>query len=230
MQKFFCIPYAGGSSNIYAPLQQFLNNKVNLFPIELSARGSRIREPLYKHFTDAVDDVYKYIIDNTDQSDEINICGYSLGSLIGFETIVKLESNGFRVKSFIAAANVAPSEEVKLKDYSENSEREFMDEIKELGGVTDELINNKIFKRLYYPVIYNDYKLLFEYRRNRRFNKIRADIYVLYGNMDFSHSNIQSWKLHTHAKCYFEEFEGNHFFINNNYKKFAEVFNEISES
>lgn len=229
MKKFFCVPYAGGSSSIYMPLEKFLNQQISLCPIELASRGSRIREPLYQHFSNAVNDVYQYIVQNIVAGDEINVCGYSLGSLIGFEAVIKLEANGYHVNTFIAAANVAPSEEIILKDFSKNSEQEFIYEIKKLGGLTDELVNNKIFMKLYYPVIYNDYKLLFEYRNNRKFDKINADIYVLYGDRDLSHSNVQGWKIHTYGECYFLKFEGDHFFIRENYKKFAEVFKEIAK-
>ena len=53
--KLFCFPYGGGSAAVYYDWKQYLNENIELYAVELAARGRRIHEPNYNSVDDAVD-------------------------------------------------------------------------------------------------------------------------------------------------------------------------------
>ncbi len=221
MKKIFCIPYAGGSANVFMNLQDFLGKDIQVVPIELAGRGTRIRERAYEHFKEAVADVESMIINSLDD-ESIYICGYSMGSLIAFEVAVRLETQGYKVEKLIVAANEAPSEQVEFINVSDLSDEEFMEKLIELGGIPKELCEKKRFLRMMLPIFKSDFSILYEYRSHVYKNKIKADIDVFWGEEDVPHGKVKSWAEHTTGECTFYQFKGNHFFLLTEYNLFAE--------
>lgn len=99
--KLLCLPYAGASATIYYKFQPLLEEKINLIPIELSGRGTRIDEPLLFSFKEAINDVVNQIQANINSEDEYMILGYSFGSLLAYEASQRLKKKPLHL--FLAA-------------------------------------------------------------------------------------------------------------------------------
>jgi len=89
--KLFCIPYAGGSANLYNKWAQTLSKDIELVPLELAGRGTRISEGFYKNLEVAVDDIFNQIVDHIYDSNYA-FFGHSLGAFLVYELTQKIMS------------------------------------------------------------------------------------------------------------------------------------------
>ena len=87
--RLFCFPYAGGSSEIFLRWKKYLDQNIELNPIELSGRGHRCNELFYDDFESVIEDVYK-IIKYSLSDVPYAFLGHSMGSLIAYELCYKL--------------------------------------------------------------------------------------------------------------------------------------------
>lgn len=87
--KLFCFPYAGGSAQIFHSWSNYLSSQIEIIPVELSSRGRRFNEPLYKNFDELLNDVFNQIHNDIIQT-PYAFFGHSLGALIAFELVHKI--------------------------------------------------------------------------------------------------------------------------------------------
>lgn len=104
--KLFCIPYSGGSAEVYRKWSKSLSSDIQLFPVELPGHGKRIFEPLRDDIDTIVEDITATIASNVASNDDYAIFGHSLGSLLTFETYYKLIENGVHKPQHIFLADV----------------------------------------------------------------------------------------------------------------------------
>lgn len=223
--KLFCIPYSGGYANIFNKWKKYLIPSIELYPLELSGRGKRNREPLYKSFEEAVNDIYYIIKENLSSNDEYILFGHSLGGLLAYEIYYKLESFNKPKHIYISGVNPPHYEvEKKIKDLSKI---EFINYLKKLGGISKELLSNKEIIDFFLPIIRSDLEIYENYKYNKNRTPLEIDISVFYGTDDFLVNLWQEWKNYTNGKCYFYQFDGNHFFLNSNFIEICDIINNL---
>jgi surfactin synthase thioesterase subunit len=223
----FCLPYAGGSEVIYYKWRRYLNSYINLYPIELKGRGKRIDEGFYESIEEAVDDIFNNVKDEVLNSDYA-IYGHSMGGLLAYELYYKIGKMKVRKPSHMFFSGYgAPSIKRKKENIHNLPDCEFIKKVFELGGTPEELINNKELLQVFLPIIRNDFKILENYTYKERENKIECDISILNGKQDnISLEEILAWKNHVCRGFKVYNFEGNHFFINNNVKNITNIINK----
>ena len=70
MIRLFCVPYAGGSALVYKPwIADFQRQGIELIPLEMKGRGSRITESFYADFEEAKEDLLQMIYQYLEESD-----------------------------------------------------------------------------------------------------------------------------------------------------------------
>lgn len=215
--KLFCLPYAGGSSNIYSGWGKCLNHSIEIHPIELAGRGKRYTDYLYDNIEQATDDVYEIVEGNIgDSSFDYAIFGHSLGGLIAYELIhrIKLKAKRQPVHVFFSGAKAPHFNKEKDKTYDLPNE-EFKQKVSELGGTPREVLENDELLSVFLPILRADFKINETYEYVERQDKIDCDITVLSGKKDDIKLNeIVEWRKHTAGKCNIYMLEGDHFFIN----------------
>lgn len=222
----FCIPYAGGSANIYRKMQLYMTPSVSIVPIELAGRGARIKEPFYNTFQEAVNDVTNYILKRCCNTDSISILGYSMGSLIAYEATLQLEKK-IKIDKLIVSSNDAPSFTVQLPEIYQYSDEDLFSVLQELGNAEQSIFNNKRFWNIYSSVIKADFRLLYQYRLIPRYEKVNTDITVFVGNEDKCYKNIREWANNTNGECIVMVREGGHFSMLENLETFAKDISAI---
>ncbi|GFZ30334.1 thioesterase [Clostridium zeae] len=224
-----CLPYAGGASYIYSRWNKHTDESILVVPIELKGRGKRYGEAFYEDFEDAVNDIYNNIDDIIDKNDYA-IFGHSMGSLLAYELYYKIERDNRKIPQHIFFSGCrAPglgrltNINCKLPDY------EFMKQVVELGGTSDEIMNNKELMEIYVPILKSDISMYQNYRYIEKDNKINCDISVLYGRKDsITIDELRSWENQAGKSFNMYEFEGNHFFINDNKEEVINIINKVS--
>lgn len=227
--KLFCLPYAGGAaSTVYHKWKKYLNNNIQLIPVELAGRGARYKECFYSSFDDAVNDLANIIRDNIGES-RFALFGHSLGSLLAFKTVQKLMSLDYEPEHVFFSGMYPPCEHEGNCFIHNLPDKEFIEEILEFGGTPYEVINDNNLRSIFIPILRADYKLfeLFEY--NQKEGKFNFDISILCGTEDkkINQKDISKWSNYTNGKCAIYNFQGDHFFINQYCEQIISIINSI---
>ncbi|WP_234121328.1 thioesterase II family protein [Clostridium hydrogenum] len=223
----FCLPYAGGSGSIYYRWKMHLNSSIYLEPIELKGRGKRFNEDFYGNLEDAVEDIFENIKDII-LHNEYAIYGHSMGALLGYELYYKINKENLRLpKHIFFSGYKPPSLPRKEKQIYLLPDEEFIKEVIKLGGTPREVAENEELLQLFTPILRNDFKMLEKYIYKEKKDKIQCDISILNGKKDdITLEEILEWKYHTDKGFKVYEFEGNHFFINNNVENITKIINQ----
>lgn len=224
----FCLPYAGGSSSIYYNWGKYLNQSIKLYPVELKGRGKRFQEDFYENLEDTVDDIFhnikNLIIDN-----DYAIYGHSMGSLLAYELYYKINKMGARKpKHIFFSGNKPPNIPRDKENIHTLPKREFLNEIVKLGGTPEEVLSSNELLEIVLPILKNDFKVIETYDYIEKTNKIECNISVFNGKEDsITLKELLAWSDHSNGMCRVYNFEGNHFFINDNVEKITSIINSI---
>lgn len=203
-----------------------MNSSIELLPIELKGRGKRYNEIFYKTLDEAVEDIFKQIKGEI-IDDDYAIYGHSMGSILGYELYYKIYENNLRKPNHIFfSGHEAPKVKKSKGNLHCLPDLDFMNKVIDLGGTPQELIEDKEVMEIFLPIIRNDFKILETYVYKEKREKIKCDVTILNGKQDsIKLEGILAWKSHADKGFKIYNFEGNHFFINDNVEKIAEIIN-----
>lgn len=155
--------------------------------------------------------------------------GHSLGALIAFETVLRLQQahETEPVRLFVSAHR-APHLPLSTGRYHHLPDDPFLERVRELGGLSDEIINHPELMPIILPVLRADFTLYETYERNRP-GILRCPISVFGGLADrnVATAELPHWKECTTRDCDVLTFPGEHFFI---HSARSEVLTEIARS
>lgn len=227
--KLYLIPYAGASATLYNRWSPYLNDNIELVPIELPGRGKRINEALLYNFNDMLQDITKKIsisIKNSENT-KYSIFGYSMGSLLGYELYYQLEKMNLPLPEHIffsarEAPHLSTNEQIHTL-----SDEELCKKINLLGGTAKPFFESKELLNFFLPIIRADFSVIESYQFQPKLNNLACDISVLYATDDvkIEAEQIKKWKEYSDKLCRFYSFHGGHFFINNNPERIVQIIN-----
>jgi len=230
--KLFCFPYAGGSAVIFNNWKQYIENSIELVPIELAGRGKRINEPLYNGVDDVIDDVFG-LIKNKINDNPYAFFGHSMGGMIAYELAKRIKKNNLPspIHVFFSGRSAPHIKKDDDKQYHLMSEEKFKKEIIELGGTPPEFFDHPELMEIFLPLLKNDFKLAGANLYNGKIEPLNCNITVFLGKEeDLTSEQCDGWKKHTTKLCSIHYFEGGHFFINNNTEQIVKFINNVSLS
>lgn len=229
--KLFCFPYAGGSATVYIKWIKKLNRNISLIPLELAGRGRRFREPHYHNFSGAVDDVYKEVCGQLKDTEHFMFYGHSMGSLLAYEVTHRLKEALYKEPMHIFFSGRYPPHITKNERLHLLPDEEFIKAIVKYGGTPGELLENRELLGIFLPIIRADYRMLDTYAYTERPVKLDCSISVLNGSEDENilDFEVKQWSGYTNRQCYFYEFDGGHFFINDKSDEIIDIINGTVE-
>lgn len=226
--KLFCLPYAGSSAVVYYKFKKYLSSDIILRPLELAGRGGRNKEPFYETLDEAAGDIYNIIKDEADEG-PYAVFGHSLGSIIAYELLNKLEKAGKNppVEVFFSGSR-PPHLLHKMKHIHDLPDAEFAKEVFDMGGTDKKVFENSELSRYFTRILKSDFKIIEEYNCAPKREKFKNDITVLTGVCDtIPFEDSVQWRQYTEGICKIYKFFGNHFFINSETKSVVGVINRI---
>ena len=123
--RVLCVPYAGGSAQVFHALARSMPETIEIGAIELPGRWSRRREPLLTRVGDASRSLAAEITRLSPKP--YALLGYSVGGLIAFETARKLAQDAKQQPlALIVAAVGAPAERPNRPHLHTLSDAEFI--------------------------------------------------------------------------------------------------------
>lgn len=220
--NLICLPFAGGNVNSYKGLQKQLTDKFNMVNIELPGRGIRRKEALLNNIEAIVEDVYSQLKKYLDQP--YAIYGHSMGTLIAYELCKKIQTQNLPLPIHLfVSGKSGPSAHLNYTKLHDLPKNQFWIEVKDLGGVPQEILNEPELMDYFEPVLRADLKAVeeYQYKNGSQFN---FPITTIIGDQEnITDENAILWQKETTSPLYFHKFPGNHFFIFNNFPQLAEI-------
>jgi surfactin synthase thioesterase subunit len=143
----------------------------------------------------------------------VTFFGHSLGAVIAFETIRRLEASGSPAAHLFASGRRAPSahrdENVHLRD-----DDGILAEVRSLNGTASSILGDEELMRAALPSLRADYQAVETYRCALKVT-IGCPVTVLTGDADPKTTlfEARAWEQHTTETCTVRTFSGGHFFI-----------------
>lgn len=210
----FCLPFAGGNKYSYRDFLEKAPPFLKIVTLDYPGRGSRMKEPLLSDINDLTDDLYKQIIPQIGE-DTYSIYGHSLGGLMTYLLTKKLIDNGFKAPCHLfITGTTGPSalSRIEKKRYLLNKE-EFIEEIRELDGMPEEILNSEELLYYFEPILRSDFKISENYVHQQT-QPLNIPITVITGTEeDMELEDIRLWQKETSHLVDFKRMPGKHFFI-----------------
>lgn len=224
--KLFCLPFAGGSAMYYYDWKKKLAPNFEVIPIELKGRGVRFNEKFDTSFQEIIEDVYSQVISY--ELDKFMIFGHSMGGMLAFEVFYRLLTNNKTLPKRLFLSGCRPPHLLNISKIipDENLSNDcYIKEIAQLGGVSQELIENSELIDLIVPIIKNDFSNLCSYCLSNDII-LNVPVSILSGVEDeISEAELYEWVMYSSSSMDFQFFSGNHFFITTEQKA---IFNYIN--
>jgi medium-chain acyl-[acyl-carrier-protein] hydrolase len=212
--RLFCLPYSGGGASVYHSWEGILPPTIEIIPIELPGRGSRMIEPPYTHIDDLVQDLSAALLPYLDRP--FAFFGHSMGALVGFEISRHLRDAHclFPFHLFISGHG-APHIQDREKSIHELSDEQLVEKLREMNGTQEEILNNPELRSIILPVIRADFSICGTYRyRPAAPLSCPMDIFGGLGDRYVPRCDLEAWAEHTSSACKVRMFPGDHFFLN----------------
>ncbi len=223
--QLFLLHFAGGNRYSFDFLKSYIGSEYEFHPIELPGRGKRFGEELLKT-KDLVIQDYVNQIKNKRNRQPYVVYGHSMGATLGLSVVKHLEDVSDAPLQLIVSGNPGPGadglsgENGKKQRHLMNDE-ELKEELRMLGGVPEEVLQNKDLYEFFSPIMRADFEVLEKDHFSEEGMVINTSIHALMGTKEERNSKIENWKNFTSSDFSYKLIEGGHFFIQDHPKEMA---------
>jgi external thioesterase TEII len=229
--QLFLLHFAGGSRYSFDFLKEYLQHEVEFIPLELPGRGKRFGETLLKDKKKAIHDYCKQI-QTLRNSQPYLIYGHSMGATLGISVAYEMQQKNDAPEALIVSGNSGPGtlpvdnegNEILIKNRYLMSTPDFKNELIELGGAPEEVLNNKEIFDFFEPVLRADFEVL---EKETDFIEkdilINIPIHALMGTEEKTSHQVTNWQRFTTEKLQYAIEKGNHFFIHEHVQKLSDI-------
>ena len=212
--RVFLFPYAGSGPAVFSKWTAEFPSNIEAQIVHYPGRGSRYNEKPFTSLNSMVDEISSAIQPLLDKP--FTFFGHSLGGTVAFELARHLRQNGqSQLNAIFISACAAPQIPKILLPIHTLPDDEFLNSLKELGGIPNEILQNEELLDLLLPVLRADFELTETYQ-HKSAKPLECPIFA-FGGLDdprVSREQLEGWTIHTSAKFESRYFTGDHFFIN----------------
>lgn len=211
--RLFCFSYAGGAASIFYPWYRHLPEFVEVCPIQLPGRESRIGEPLFTGLHTLVPILAHAVRPYLDMP--FAFFGHSLGSLLSFELTRHLRKHHLQLPfQLFAAGHQAPQIARVSPDLHQLPDAEFIERVKAMNGTPDGVFEHGELLQLFLPILRADFSLAETYTYTAEL-PLPCSITTLSGERDseVTEEGVAAWKEQTTGRFKQYIFSGDHFFL-----------------
>ena len=211
--KIIALPFAGGNKYSYRELSNLVPNNYEWETLELPGRGARMMDGLFPDIRQLAEKIIDDLI-KIAAGHEYIIYGHSMGTLLGYELTKMLIDRGEALPKLLFFTGKGGPSVVREKIVSNLPNKEFWEEVKDLGGVPEELLENDEILEFFGPIMRADFKAVEDYRYDSDDDLLPVPIFVRAGDQEgISYDQLHAWQAMTSYPLDSNTLPGNHFFI-----------------
>jgi surfactin synthase thioesterase subunit len=207
----YCLPCAGASAAMYLRWRRKLPAWLDVRPVELPGRGSRLDETLHTDIDTLVDKLAAELVDTA--TPPYALFGHSMGGLLAFELAHRLHAAGAPPRSLLVAGCPAPTRRDTSAYAGLRSDAQLLEKLNELQGTPAEVFEHPELLRLTLDILSADFQVCGSYRPPIR-PPLPIPLHILSGRDDaIDAPALQAWQQETSAQHSLTLFDGGHFFL-----------------
>jgi external thioesterase TEII len=223
--QLFLLHFAGGNCYSFQFMMSMLRD-FEVISLELPGRGKRMSETLLRNFDEAARDVYAQLLPKI-SSPVFLMYGHSMGAYLALRVANMLEKAGKVAAAIIVSGNAGPGIMDPKKRYLMEP-GEFKEELKKIGGVPDELLQDEELFSFFEPILRADFEIA-ENTGMENEPPISSPLFAIMGTEEDEVNEITNWANFTKSSFNHEILEGDHFFIHKHPKRVAAIIKECYE-
>lgn len=211
--RLFCFSHAGGNALRYLPWQSELGPAVDVCPIQLPGRGTRVAEAPPTSLPLLIAELAQLLC-RYDQLPFV-LFGHSLGALVAFELSRYCAAHGTRQPLHLVVSGCdAPRYRKVSRRLHELADEALMDVLAQYDGTPPEILAHREFMALLLPVIRADFALVadYQYETDALLN-LPISVFLGKDDQQMQSREVRGWQEETSVPCEFTAFDGGHFFI-----------------
>jgi surfactin synthase thioesterase subunit len=210
--RLFCLPYVGGAASVYESWHGAFGEDVEVCPVELPGRQTRMREPAFSRLEPLVAALASAISGELDVP--YAIFGHSLGSLVAFELARELRRRGAAEPSVLfVSGGPAPRLPRDRPPLYNASDAQVIARLRALGGLPEEILAEPELLRCFLPTIRADFEV-FETYEYRPGHPLGLPVVAFTGrdDLDVPVTRVAAWAEETTGRFEYHVLPGGHFF------------------
>jgi len=210
--RLFCFPNAGTGASIFRTWSRGLPADVEVCPVQLPGRGTRLIETPFTQLTPLVQALAQALVPLLDKP--FAFFGHSLGALVGFELARQLRrQSGVRPVRLFISADRAPQIPHQDRPIHELPEGELLVELRRLNGIPGKVLEDVELMQIMLPVLRADLAVYETYVYSTE-PPLNCPISTFGGLQDHrvSRGDLEAWRDQTSVSFSLRMFPGDHFF------------------
>jgi medium-chain acyl-[acyl-carrier-protein] hydrolase len=210
--RLFCFPYAGGGSAIFRSWVDRVPQSIEICPVQLPGRESRLAEVPFDRLPALVPVVAEAIVPYLDKP--FGFFGHSMGALISFELSRRLRRDHDLQPAHLFVSGRWPPHKPRLEERtSDLPEEEFIQELRSLNGTPKEVLEHPALMALMLPMLRADFAVCETYSYTDD-TPLSCPITVFGGLQDEpDRDSLEPWRDQTTAAFSLRMLPGDHFFV-----------------
>jgi medium-chain acyl-[acyl-carrier-protein] hydrolase len=210
--RLFCFPYAGTGASIFRTWPDGLPEDVEVCPVELLGRGTRLMETPFTQLAPLVQALAQALTPLLDKP--FAFFGHSLGALVAFELARQLRrQSGVQPVHLFVSADRAPQIPHRDRPLHALPEGEFLLELRRLNGIPRKVLEEVELMQIMLPVLRADFAVYESYVYSTE-PPLNCPISAFGGLQDYrvSRDDLEAWRDQTSVSFSLRMFPGDHFF------------------
>ncbi|WP_372422059.1 thioesterase II family protein [Salinarimonas chemoclinalis] len=209
--RVFCIPYAGGSEDVFDGWPEHLAPVAEVRAALLPGRGARFGEPLLDAMPALVEELARQVGDA--DGEPLVLLGHSFGALAAHALALHLEASGRAVARLVVSGSRAPFLPPQLPLLHTMSDAELTARVGDLGGTDPEVLAHRDLMAMFLPILRADFRIVETYAPGRV--RLACPMTVMGGRHDaiVPIPDLEQWRAVSRGETVLRLYEGDHFFI-----------------
>ena len=211
--RLFCLPHAGGGAAEYRSWSDDLSENVEVHPVHLPGRESRLQEPAFDRIALLVDAVIAGL--GARFRRPYALFGHSMGALVAFELARELRRrSGLAPSHLFLSGRSAPRYPDPARAVHLLPDADFIEYLRTLNGTPEVILADAEMRKLFFPTLRADFAVCAQYRY-REEPPLDVPITVFGGSRDLERTPelLEEWKRETSASFALHLLPGDHFFV-----------------
>ncbi|MFJ1996506.1 alpha/beta fold hydrolase [Streptomyces sp. DASNCL29] len=214
--RLFLFPHAGSGASIYRDWPPLIPGDIAHQTVQLPGRQDRLGEETFVEMVPLVEALCEALLAELDDR-PYAFFGHCLGAQLAYRIAVELEARGERGPVLLGASGWAPEGFLTVTlEQANMPEEELLAWIRSLGSVPKEIMDDPKALATVIPAMRADLAVVASYVDDAA--RVPCPVATYSGRSDqlMQHGAMESWTPRTPSYLGNSEFQGDHFYINDN--------------